>query len=584
MIFLVVSTLLFLGIPSVDAAATLHVNAWQSKGKYPIASDYPESLLPEISSRPSTAIAFSGGGSRSFAASTGYLAGLNKLGLLENVRYIGGISGGSWVSTVFTYAQNVSDDAVLLGDVVSPEDIVDEELATMNPACMRRLTTNDLVVTGVEAMIEGKVKGCAAAFCYGLQEAYLTPIGVPPATRFSWSETTVADIRSRNPELTPDVAPFVLPGSPKRPYLVIGSALVGPASGAPYHSEHHNFTMTEFTPLYAGQARTMDVEYLPDHQTEPLKRRVGGLLEAHAFNRGNSKSSGDNDQGDIAPSRGLPTGVTNAVLDVPVPEHFLDLSFAAGSSGYAVGAFMESSYIPTIADKLGLHHNYWSPTETDSPVATDMLYTDGGCYENEALIPFLQREVSKIILFLNPHIPLQPSTNWDVQNDEPSRDQLDTNIAAFFGVFPPADAEDVERNYMLGKDQVFPTEDYTPLVLGLQAAQAAGKGIVFSMNLTTVENEWWGVAAGHNVEVTFVYLGRLSQWEAQLSVDMQSRVVPTDGDPSDLSNTIDSGEFKGYPHYITAGGLLSPKQTNLLADMSGWVIERNEEIFKHMLS
>jgi predicted acylesterase/phospholipase RssA len=43
-----------------------------------------------VSQKPNTAIAFSGGGSRAYVAAIGYLAGLNKLDLIKNIRYIGG--------------------------------------------------------------------------------------------------------------------------------------------------------------------------------------------------------------------------------------------------------------------------------------------------------------------------------------------------------------------------------------------------------------------------------------------------------------------------------------------------------------
>ena len=54
---------------------------------------------------------------------TGNLAGLNQLGLMKNVRYIGGISGGAWASSSYTYTQNVATDEEFLGEIVSPGDI-----------------------------------------------------------------------------------------------------------------------------------------------------------------------------------------------------------------------------------------------------------------------------------------------------------------------------------------------------------------------------------------------------------------------------------------------------------------------------
>jgi hypothetical protein len=107
------------GVTSID----LNFKAWQSANNYPVPSDFPELQDETVTSRPNTAIAFTGGGSRSFLASIGYLAGLNELGqsiyfsplasppshtgLIPNIRYMSGISGGSWATLTYTYSQLV---------------------------------------------------------------------------------------------------------------------------------------------------------------------------------------------------------------------------------------------------------------------------------------------------------------------------------------------------------------------------------------------------------------------------------------------------------------------------------------------
>ena len=65
---------------------------------------WPELELDVIASRPNAGIAFSGGGSRSFTVSLSYMAALRELGLMDKFRYMTGISGGSWATTVYAYA------------------------------------------------------------------------------------------------------------------------------------------------------------------------------------------------------------------------------------------------------------------------------------------------------------------------------------------------------------------------------------------------------------------------------------------------------------------------------------------------
>ena len=67
--------------------------------------NWPEQKIAAIAGRPPTGIAFSGGGSRSYAVSLSYIAALHELGLMDNVRYVTGISGGSWATAVYAYAR-----------------------------------------------------------------------------------------------------------------------------------------------------------------------------------------------------------------------------------------------------------------------------------------------------------------------------------------------------------------------------------------------------------------------------------------------------------------------------------------------
>ena len=82
-----------------------------------------------------------------------------------------------------------------------------------------------------------------------------------------------------------------------------------------------------------------------------------------------------------------------------------------------------------------------------------------------------------------------------------------------------------------------------------------------------------------------MYLGRLSAWEAQLSPEMTSYLVPSDpADAADLSVDVDSGPFANFPHYFTTGGSINYEKSNALADLSGWSILQNADLFRSILS
>ena len=73
---LVISCAYLLCVEAIEA------KAWKASSHIPNDTDFPENELRDINSRPNTAIAFTGGGSRSYLASIGYLAALTELGNL----------------------------------------------------------------------------------------------------------------------------------------------------------------------------------------------------------------------------------------------------------------------------------------------------------------------------------------------------------------------------------------------------------------------------------------------------------------------------------------------------------------------
>jgi hypothetical protein len=197
----------------------------------------------------------------------------------------------------------------------------------------------------------------------------------------------------------------------------------------------------------------------------------------------------------------------------------------------------------------------------------------------------LQRKLKKIVLFCLSSVSLKPSSVWKPDSDALSENFIDFDIPSFFGVVPQDYyANDMElKSYDLSHSQFFSSDDWLPLANALQAAQAEGRGIIHTSELTTVENKLYGIDAGWVVNVTWVYLGRLSAWESELSPEMQALVVPPT-DSENMGNTIASGPFAQFPHYATMEGALDYRQANLLADLCGWSILQNEEKWRQILS
>lgn len=435
----------------------------------------------------------------------------------------------------------------------------------MDPSCVRGLTNVNFVGMGMDAIKNGIVEGMADAWCYSTQETYYEPVGIKRATRFSWNEATVEDIKKRNPSLQNEI--FLLPTNKNRPYPLVGSAIVGPNAGAPYSYDTRNFSMIEFTPLYVGHMRSLDVSY-NYHLGIKHTKRVGGAVETFAFPKYGA-----------APSVGLFPSQSSGTLKGPSPTELIDIRYAGCASSFAPGAVI-NTFPSDFSNKHGLHIDYYSPSSS-RPSSDDTLFCDGGSYENILLMSMLQRRVEKIVLFINSKTPIQPATKWDVLNDPPLNEQISSDLSAFFGVFP-SDVSDAEkRAFDNRKNQVFAEQDWKPVALTLQEAQAKGNGIIGTFQLTTVENEWWGIPSGITSQITVVYMGRLAGWEQELSEEMTPLLVPSDPtEAADLSSTIKEGPFRGFPHYVTAGGIENYERANVLADIAGWTILKNEELFR----
>ena len=99
-------------------------------------SDGPRYRFPEhdpaLARLPPAGVCFSGGGTRSLAATAGQLRGLTATGLIADVGYLACVSGGAWAAVPYTFhAAGARDDEELLGPVLPPEAVSQRSLAAL---------------------------------------------------------------------------------------------------------------------------------------------------------------------------------------------------------------------------------------------------------------------------------------------------------------------------------------------------------------------------------------------------------------------------------------------------------------------
>jgi len=556
----------------VSSGSDFQARSWQSVGN---VNNFPETSIPSILSRSNTGISFSGGGSRAYTAAIGYLAGFHELGLMENIRYVVGVSGGSWATAVYSYLQHADvGDREMLGPVVMPEDIEYGRLSDMEPGCVRSYTN-----ISVDQSPLKDSEGTFEYWRYAVQGTFLDPAGIPRGVPFSHDEATVLDIKTRNPQLA-DASFLQLRkqdralGIDERPVPLFGVTLVGPLQQVPFTADHRDYAILEVTSLSAGVLNSKLVNFTScETDNGEGSDHVGGLVEPFAFG------------GNVAPRIKLTDGEGKGVLSVPEFSPVLDVNLATSASSWYPGTGLAATNI-SYAENMSALVDYWAPM-TDKSAASaatePFLLGDGGGLQVDNMISLLQRKVQSIIIFCSTSVPLQPAELWDASSPLLSEHNIDFDIPAFFGVLPDDLTPEDKTLYDLTTVQVFERSEWSVLADQLQRAQAQGDGIVVTSHLRTVANSNFGIEAGFEVAVTWVYLGRLVKWEQSLSAEMRELVVPTEN-PEDLSQLKESGPFESFPNYETFFAEINFERANLLADLAGWTIVHNAEKFRQILS
>jgi len=384
------------------------------------------------------------------------------------------------------------------------------------------------------------------------------PRGVDKEAYFTWDNATRQDIIQRNPQLV-DAKWVTPPHELGRPFPILETTLLTPDFATPV--DGMNFTQSEVTPLYVGRPFVSNVTYNDGPLGHGNPILVGGFVEPFAV-------------GSAAPSMGL-GDQSSGILQVPMPKEKFTLATAIGESSWFPGAFLSSVHL---LDLLGDSIDYWSPAAAANPRQSSMYMGDGGDLENVGLISLLRRApaVKRIFLFNNPEQPL--NLTWDPTVRPPTVKDIDDIVPAYFGIFTDATSGLPAKGWDYRMNHIFNASDFTGLVQKLQSGARAGTGAIASTMLTTVHNPHWGIPAGISANITWVYLSRCFGWEEELSPEMKNLIIPKK-DPNNTASLITSGPFQSFPHYPTGNTQLDVEQVNLLASMTGWVVQQHPDVF-----
>ena len=574
------------------------------------------------SSAAGVGICLSGGGSRAMGAGIGQIQALEKLttssgdSLLSQIVAMSTVSGGGWVGIPFTYLPSSFPDAQFLGSYTDPAGLTDAIIEASPTGWIGGQVSSGFSIADLSAKaVYLRAKGVPSSMLWqtlmGLH--FLQPYGLFPAssedyqpnTLFSY-DTLVLDgqVTGPNPSLA-DVPAYLVAqvAGQGRPYLLgIASMVVT----LPSDENAKALVPVQSTPVLTGILPT------PAGGVDGNGLAVGGgAVGSFGFNSV-YQSIGDDGYATIQQSRqwslmdilGTSSAAFAATLEGQIadwarsPQRFAaalrvhkdSAAASLGEAGYAAGevaATLEA--IATAAETGGMDavkgqlggadvlsglipkYDYWSPgTPPSAGGAALQDFADGGSLDNTGVTSMLfYPDVSSIIAFVN--------TENALTQDKSGNIVVDSSIPALFGyqayndkvtpVYAPsseASASDLHR-----LSQVFPSKDFQPLLEGLWQSIGGDENVapIFTQKLTTVANEWFGIPAGRDVTMLWVYLGMSQSWRGELTDEVVKLKLDFELATQD------------FPHYGTLRTQRSAVQMNLLSNLTAWTVLQNQAAF-----
>lgn len=608
---------------------TNDVRVWPSATRY--MSEYPEQGLSELRSKKNVGVCFSGGGTRSASCSLGQMRALYELRLggeklIDKVRYISCISGGSWFAVPYTYLPDSVRDTTFLGTSLEPEQCTLTNLRRMSRqqnSYAYAVSESQMVKKILANYADSRLKSITGTDWGEIDEAYseavgqvfLKPFGLGEGIGklprfFTWRDGRLDTILGRNKHLKK--SDFYRVEKDSRPYLIAGITLLAPRKEAaragalrsmviPAPVKSHLEKMLEVwpdmvpfegTPIYVGTSVTEKVGVAG-------KRVGGGFIEPLAFDTHAPLKAPGKDL--IAKSR------------VGAIHHRFTLADLMGTCGAApaIGTYFanrgsSSRSITGIFPRF----RHWPVKEKGVVLEDDYNFGDGGYVDSYGIVPLLRRKVKNIICFINTATPLlgQPGHK---------EFRIDAYLPWLFGA--KKYVKGFIPNIMLhDKGTVFQDDrrnsNFLETVNGLierrdvssdpdasAVLDHEGRGdraVFYRGTYRVVTNSYLGVEGGWDVNVLWFYNSRRKQaWESRLPANVQRRIErDPDNTLAESLGLAKSGEFARFPYYRTflENGLtlswdgdqswgkkldipepvdLTKDQVSMLANLSTWAVK-----------
>ena len=583
-----------------DAAAAAFWNIdpthWREHGR----PELPETALLDEQRPHSLGVAFSGGGTRSMAATIGQLRGLEKNGWLGHVRYMSAVSGGSWAAIPYVYYRGDIDS--LLGNFIDSHRLDPDALRRVPSGSLaRRIVDARLLhaalwelpqllprqlggrdITAVQQILANltsnmrRLSSSPGSAAIRRDKTYARMLGHlfldaddgqialvrgGSTAPYTWDRRAAVEIT----EATGCPAADFVQIPEDRPFLIVGATVVLNRQDFVYP----RLVPVEFTPFYTGIRQHFG--------------RLGGTYVAPwAYDRALVAPGGD---GMVRVWPG-PHGNTVTLADV----------MAASGAAPALTALLGTGLPEGLRERLRAAADFFPSlrnvtVRNGEAILSDapLLHGDGGYVDNLAIMPLLARQVRNIIVFVN------SNREWNLN------DQLQSY---FTTVLVRDGAGDKSMN------RVFESNKYLELLDGLDRAAMAGEAAVYCADNWTVNgNELYNVRGYHGLNICWIYNHAAEKWKDGLPEEVRSWLDPPGDRLSSrerwrrssstarrnmlrrervraVEDSPEAADLEQFPYYATflenAPRLirLSTLQVNLLADLAAWSVTHVDALQK----
>ncbi|MBI4887764.1 MAG: patatin-like phospholipase family protein [Acidobacteria bacterium] len=522
--------------PLVATYWSLPPQSWRGSAAFRVPEDDPAFHLG-LESRRDLGVAFSGGGTRSAAATAGELRGLAANHWLPRVRYITGVSGGSWAAVPFTYTDRPLD--TFLPPLVAPEALAKAVVEARPPegSLALAIVKSTLLAPGAGEVVKiagrqalerqdvpQQLRSLAERFVRGsndqtyagmLGDVFIKPLVPGALTRYyTWNAAERDRIKALNPSLS--VSDFVT-AADDRPFLIVGGSII--ATHPAY--DYPRLVPVELTPLYTGVRQ----EY---------GSRLGGTyVSPYAYDAASATVGRDH---------------TVQVAPASLGRRFTLADMIATSGAAPLLALFRGQGVPQ--STLGVQffpafNPFAIRNDRAEPVAGRLPHGDGGFTDNLGVMPLLARQVHNIIVFVNAKEPIR---------DNPS-------VESLFWALDRQDEAGGDRSM----NHVFESGHFDEVERGLARAVAEGGAAVYcGTNWKVLPNELYNIAGYEGLNICWVYIQAIPSWTARL--------------PMETRKLLTSRGFRNFPWFSTFEQNvpflihLKPAQVNLLSQLAAWSI------------